>query len=200
MKRTLLAVALTLPALAAASTWEIDSDHASANFAVRHMMLSHVKGTLGRVQGKIELDDKDVTKSSVSATIDAKGIDTKNKKRDDHLRSKEFLEVQKFPTIEFKSTRIEAGASAEKFKVSGDLTIHGITKPVTLDAELTGEVINPFSKVASRAVTATTAINRKDFGLNWQAPMANNGVVVGEEVKISIEAEIMKRDGAAPPK
>jgi polyisoprenoid-binding protein YceI len=200
MKKMTFALALTLSSLALASSWEIDSAHAATNFAVRHMMLSHVKGTLGQVTGKVELDDKDITKSVVSASIDAKGVDTKNQKRDDHLRSKEFLDVEKFPTITFKSTKIEKGAGDSQLKVTGDLTIHGVTKSVTLDTEVTGEVANPFTKVVTRAISATTSINRKDFGLNWQVPMANNGVVAGEEVKISIEAELMRKDAAAAKK
>lgn len=199
MKKLMLAAALALSSIAFGSTWEIDSAHASANFAVRHMMLSYVKGTLGPVTGKVELDDKDITKSTVMATIDVKGIDTKNQKRDDHLRSKEFLEAEKFPTITFKSTKVAKGDGEGKLKVTGDLTIHGVTKSVTLDAEVTGEVANPFTKTVTRAVAAATSINRKDFGLTWQVPMANNGVVAGEEVKISIEAELMKKE-AAPAK
>jgi len=200
MKKLTFAIVLTLSSLAFASSWEIDSAHAATNFAVRHMMLSYVKGTLGQVTGKVELDDKDITKSVVSASIDARGVETKNQKRDDHLRSKEFLDVEKFPTITFKSTKIDKGESDGKLKITGDLTIHGVSKSVTLDAEVTGEVANPFTKVVTRAVSATTSINRKDFGLNWQVPMANNGVVAGEEVKITIEAELMRKDPPAAKK
>jgi polyisoprenoid-binding protein YceI len=160
-------------------------------------MVSTVNGTLGAVTGKVELDDKDVTKSSIEASIDVKGIDTKNQKRDDHLRSKEFFEVEKFPTFSFKSTKIEKGAAEGKLKIMGDLTMHGVTKPVTLDAELSAEVPNPFTKTPTRAVSATTQVSRKDFGLTWQVPMANNGVVVSDEVKISLDVEITKKEAAA---
>lgn len=200
MKKMMLTLALTLCSLAFGSTWEIDSAHAAANFSVRHMMLSHVRGTLGLVTGKIELDDKDITKSVVTASIDAKGVDTRNQKRDEHLRSKEFLDAEKFPTITFKSTKVEKGDAEGKLKVSGELTIHGVTKPVTLETEITGEVANPFTKTVTRAVAASTTINRRDFGLNWQVPMANNGMVAGEEVSITIEAEIMKKETAPAPK
>lgn len=200
MKKMMLTLALTLCSFAFGSTWEIDSAHAAANFSVRHMMLSHVRGTLGLVTGKVELDDKDITKSVVTASIDAKGVDTKNQKRDDHLRSKEFLDAEKFPTITFKSTKIEKGDAEGKLKVSGELTIHGVTKPVTLETEVTGEVANPFTKTVTRAVAATTTINRRDFGLNWQVPMANNGMVAGEEVTITIEAEIMKKEATPTQK
>lgn len=196
MTKMMLSAVLAISSLAFGATWEIDTAHAAANFAVRHMMISQVHGTLGPVSGKVELDEKDITKSTVSASIDAKGIDTRNQKRDEHLRSKEFLDVEKFPAVTFKSTKIEKGATETQLKITGDLTIHGVTKSVTLDAELSAEVANPFTKVAVRAVSASTTINRRDFGLNWQAPMANNGVVVADEVKITIEAEVTK---AAPP-
>jgi polyisoprenoid-binding protein YceI len=200
MKKMIVTLALTLSSFAFGSSWEIDAAHAAANFSVRHMMLSHVRGTLGTVTGKVDLDDQDITKSVVMASIDTKGIDTKNQKRDDHLRSKEFLEAEKFPTITFKSTKIVKGSAEGQLKVSGDLTIHGVTKPVTLETEVTGEVANPFTKTITRAIAASTTINRRDFGLNWQVPMANNGVVAGDEVQISIEAEIMKKDAASTPK
>lgn len=193
MIRAVWLLAVTVAPVALGSAWDIDSDHASAGFAVRHMMVSSVKGTLGRVTGKVDLDEQDITRSHVTATIDARGVSTRNQKRDDHLRSREFLDVDKFPVIVFRSVKIERVDGDQKLRVTGELTIHGVTRPVTLEAELTGEVVSPFTDVVTRAVTATTTINRKDFGLNWQVPMANNGVVAGDEVKISIEAELMKR-------
>ncbi len=199
MKKILLTAALSLSSFALASSWEIDSTHASANFSVKHMTITNVTGTLGPVTGKIEVDDKDITKSKIEATMDVKGIDTKNQKRDDHLRSKEFFEAEKFPTVTFKSTKIEKGGADGKLKITGDLTMHGVTKSVVLDAELTGEVANPFSKAITRAVAGSTTVNRKDFGLVWNMPMANNGLLVGEDVKVSIEAELVKKDAAPAP-
>jgi polyisoprenoid-binding protein YceI len=196
MKNLLLTAALTLSSLALASSWEIDSSHASANFAVKHLMVSTVNGTLGEVTGKVELDDKDITRSKVEASIDVKGINTKNAKRDDHLRSPDFFDAEKFPVVTFKSTKIEKGAG-NKLKVTGDLTMRGVTKSVTLDGELTSEVASPFGPMKIRGFSATTTINRKDFGLNWNKALESGGVLVGEEVKVTIEAELVKKDAPA---
>jgi polyisoprenoid-binding protein YceI len=195
MNKLLLSAALSISSLALASTWDIDSTHASANFTVKHLMVANVSGSLGQVTGKVELDDKDVTKSKVEATIDVKSIDTKNAKRDEHLRGKDFFEVEKFPSITFKSTKIEK--AGEKFKITGDLTMHGVTKPVTLDTEISAEVVDPWKNV-KRAVSATGTINRKDFGLVWQAALANNGVVVSEDVKLFIDVELNKAAAPVP--
>ncbi len=196
MQNIISIAALAFSSVAFATTWEIDPAHASAQFTVKHLMVTNVTGTLGEVSGKVELDDKDVTKSTVMASIDVKGINTKNQKRDDHLRSKDFFDAEKFPAITFKSTKVEK-VSDTKLKVTGDLSMHGITKAVTLDAELTGEVVNPFSKVPTRAVSAATTVSRKDWGLVWNVDIANNGVLVGDEVKIALDIELMKKAPAA---
>lgn len=196
MKKLLVGAVLSLSSLALASSWDIDPAHASANFAVKHLAVSTVNGTLGQVTGSVELNDQDVTKSKINATIDVKGLNTKEPKRDDHLRSKDFFEVEKFPTITFKSTKIEK--SGDGLKVTGDLTIKGTTKSVVLDAELTPEVANPFSHKMTRGFSATTKINRKDFGLTWNVALEAGGLLVGDEVKISVDGEIIKKDGAAP--
>lgn len=196
MKNLLLTASLTLSSFALASSWEIDSAHASANFAVKHLMVSTVNGSLGEVTGRLELDDKDVTKSKVEASIDVKGLNTKQAKRDDHLRSPDFFDVEKFPAVTFKSTRIEKGAG-NKLKVTGDLTMRGVTKSVTLDGELTNEVASPFGPMKIRGFSATTSVNRKDFGLNWNKALESGGVLVGDEVKITIEAELIKKDAPA---
>ncbi len=198
MKNLLVAAVLATTASAFASTWEIDSAHASANFSVKHLGVSNVNGTLGVVSGKMEADDKDMTKSKIEATVDVKAIDTKFAKRDEHLRSPEFFEVEKFPTLTFKSTKLEK-ISDTKMKITGDLTMHGVTKPVTLEAEISPEVKNPFSGSPTRAVTATGVLNRQEWGLKWQAP-AEAVKVVGDEVKLSIEAELVKKEAAAPAK
>jgi polyisoprenoid-binding protein YceI len=197
MKKLILSAALTLSSFAFASTWEIDTAHASANFAVKHLAVSTVNGTLGDVTGKVELDDKDVTKSKIEASIDVKGINTKQAKRDDHLRSKDFFEVEKFPAITFKSTKIEKG-EGNKLKVTGDLKIKDVTKSVVLDGELAPEVANPFSKAKTRGFSGTATINRKDFGLTWNMALETGGVLVGDDVKVSIEAEVVKKEAAAP--
>lgn len=194
MKKLIVAAVVALTSSAFATTWEIDSSHASANFSVKHLGVSNVNGTLGVVSGKFDADDKDITKSKIEATVDVKAIDTKFAKRDEHLRSPEFFEVEKFPNLTFKSTKIEK-ISDTKLKITGDLTMHGVTKPATLEAELSAEVKNPFSGASTRAVTATGVIDRQVWGLKWQAP-AEAVKVVGDEVKISIEAELVKKEAA----
>lgn len=197
MNKLILVVALTVSSLALAGTpWKIDSAHAAANFAVKHLAVSTVNGTLGEVTGMVDLDEKDLAKSKVTVSIDVKGINTKQQKRDDHLRSKDFFEVEKFPTITFTSTKIEKGAG-DKVKVTGDLKIKDVTKSVTLDGELSAAVKNPFSGVEVRGFSGATTINRKDFGLTWNVALEAGGVLVGDEVKISVEAELNKEGPAA---
>lgn len=198
MNKLMLSAALTLSSFALASTWEIDTAHAAGNFSVKHMMLVSVNGTLGDVTGKVEMDDKDITKSKLEASIDLKGINTRQAKRDDHLRSADFFDVEKFPALTFKSTKIEKG-EGNKLKVTGDLSMHGVTKSVVLDGELAAEVANPFSGAKTRGFSGTTTLNRKDFGLNWNKVLEAGGMLVGEDVKVTVEAEIVKKD-AAPAK
>lgn len=200
MKRMILVGTLVLSSLALGSTWEIDSAHAAGNFSVKHMMVSWVRGTLGEVTGKVELDESDLTKSKVEASIDLKAINTKQAKRDDHLRSADFFDVEKFPTLTFKSTKWEKG-EGPKVKVTGELTMRGVTKTVTLDGELTPEVANPFNKAKTRGFSGTTVVNRKDFGLMWNKALEAGGVLVGDEVKVSVEAEMVKKEAApgSPP-
>jgi polyisoprenoid-binding protein YceI len=197
MRNLILSAILSLSSLAFASTWDIDTTHASASFSVKHLMVSNVTGRLGEVRGAVELDDKDVTKSKVEATIDVTGLNTNMPKRDEHLRSADFFDVAKFPTVAFKSTKIEK--VGEKLKITGDLTMHGVTKPVTLEGEVSAEVKHPMSNAMVRAAALTTTVNREDFGLAWNKPMANNGFVVGKDVKISIDVELVKKE-AAPAK
>ncbi len=135
MNKLILTAALSLSSLAFASNWEVDSTHASANFSVKHLAVSNVKGTLGKVTGTVAVDDKDLTKSKIDLTIDVAGIDTKTPKRDDHLRSPDFFDAAKFPNVTFKSTKIEK-VSDSKLKITGELTIKGTTKSVTLDTDL----------------------------------------------------------------
>ncbi|MFT3707077.1 MAG: YceI family protein [Archangium sp.] len=201
MKKLILAAALTVSSFALAAPWKVDSAHASANFAVKHLAVSTVNGTLGEVTGNIDLDDKDITKSKVTVSIDVKGLNTKVQKRDDHLRSKDFFEVEKYPAITFTSTKIEKGAG-DKLKITGDLKIKEVSKSVTLDAELTPEVANPFSKAKTRGFSGATTINRKDFGLTWNVALETGGVLVGDDVKITVDGEIVKEEAApaAPAK
>ncbi len=196
---TKLSVALAVLALSApavASTWKSDPAHSSATFAAKHMMVSTVKGTLGPISSTVTLDDKDITKSKIETTIDVSKIDTGNEKRDQHLTSPDFFDAAKFPNATFKSKKIEK--AGDKYKITGDLTLKDKTKEVVLDATISPEVANPFSKVATRGVSATGTINREDFGLTWNMPVGE-GVLVGKEIKIELEVEYTKEEGKAAP-
>lgn len=182
---------LMAPTLVLAATWNIDPDHSAVEFKVRHLMVSNVKGSFGKVSGVVTVDEKDITKSRVTATIDTTSIDTGVVKRDDHLKSADFLEVEKYPTMTFVSTKI-AKNGAGKLKVTGDLTLHGVTRPVVLDVEgPSQEIKDPMGNLRTGA-SATAKINRKDFGLNWNKMLEAGGVAVGDEVIISIEVELIK--------
>lgn len=195
VKSAVAMLAFAVPSIAGASTWEIDTAHSTANFSVRHMMVSNVKGTFGNVKGTINLDDKDVTKSTVEATIDTTTIDTREAKRDEHLKSPDFFDTAKYPTITFKSTKV-AKAGQGKLKVTGDLTMHGVTKPVVLDVEGPAkEIKDPWGNTKS-GVAATTKLNRKDFGLGWNKALEAGGVAVGEEVTVSLDLELNKKADA----
>lgn len=194
---------LLVPSLVFASTWEMDSAHSSASFAVKHMMVSTVRGVLGKVSGTVQIDDKDVTHSTVEATVDVTGIDTKEPSRDNHLKSPDFFDVAKYPTITFKSTRIKKGAG-NHLTITGDLTMHGVTKPVSLAVTYTPtEAKDPQGHV-KRGATATARVNRKDFGLNWNKALETGGVIVGDEIDIALDVEIGKSAGSdakgTPPK
>ena len=180
------------PTIAAASTWQIDPVHTNIQFSVRHMMISNVKGVFHRFTGAFEIDDKDITKSKASSVIEVNSIDTGIEKRDEDLRSANFFDVAKYPTMTFvskKFTRI----GANKFKMTGDLTIHGITREVALDMDgLESVVKDPWGNMR-RGVTLATKINRKDFGLTYNKVLETGGVVVGDEVTINIEVEMIKK-------
>ena len=180
-----------LPTLASASTWNIDPDHSSIGFKVRHLMVSNVKGVFGKVSGVVQVDDKDLSNSTVSATIDTASIDTGVARRDAHLKSADFLDVAKYPTMTFVSRKVEKTGN-DRLKVTGDLTLHGVTRPVVLDVEgVSAEVRDPMG-TARRGASGSAKINRKDFGLNWNKVLEAGGVAVGEEVAISIEVELIK--------
>jgi polyisoprenoid-binding protein YceI len=196
--RTLTAVAaLALPA-AAAETYQIDASHSVAAFTVRHMLVSNVRGELGPITGTVVYDPADPTKSTVEATIDVTGITTRDAKRDGHLKSADFFDVAKFPTATFKSTKVEK--DGDKLKVTGDLTLRGVTKPVVLSVD------NPSQEIGIKAygifksgTAATTKINRKEFGVSWSALTDSGGAVVGDEVAVNLELELNRPDPAAKP-
>ena len=187
-----LAAALSLPAAAATSTWQIDPAHSAAQFAVKHLAISTVRGAFTSVKGTVQFDDKDITKSAVDVTIDVNSVDTRQPDRDKDLRSDHFFDAEHFPAITFKSRRVEQ-LSPGKLKITGDLTIHGITKEVVLDVDgPTAPVKDPWGN-QRMAINATTKINRQDFGVKWNATMDNGGVVVGDEVSITIDAEMIPK-------
>jgi polyisoprenoid-binding protein YceI len=181
----------TLSALAQTSTWNIDPAHWTAQFTVRHFAISNVTGSFTKVSGSVVLDEADITKSQVSASIDVSSVDTRAEKRDQDLKSPNFFEVEKYPTIEFKSKRIVS--SGGKVQVIGDLTIHGTTREVTLDVDgPTPALTDPWDNWR-RGISATTAINRRDFNLVYNKLFGTGEAVVGDNVKIQIDAEIVKK-------
>ena len=196
LRKTLLAAALsailTIPAAAATSTWQIDPAHTAAGFAVKHLMISTVRGQFKGITGTVTWDDQDVSKSSVDVTIDANTVDTSEPMRDKDLKSEKFFDVAKYPTITFKSKKVEA-VSAGKVKITGDLTIHGVTKEAVLDVEgPTPAVKDPWGNTRV-AASATTNVNRQDYGVKWNANMDGGGVVVGDDVNITIDLEMTKK-------
>jgi polyisoprenoid-binding protein YceI len=192
-----LAAALSFPAAAATSTWQIDPNHSAAQFAVRHLAISTVRGAFTKVNGTVQLDDKDLSKSSVDVTIETASVDTRVAARDKDLRSDHFFDVEKYPTITFKSTKVEQ-AEPGKLKVTGDLTIHGVTKQVVLDVEgPTGAVKDPWGNQRA-AVSATTKINRQDYGMKWNNVMDGGGLVVGDDVSITLDVEMTQKPAAKP--
>ncbi len=192
-----LAATLSLPTAAATSIWQIDPNHSAGQFAVRHLAISTVRGAFTKVNGTIQLDDKDISKSLVDVTIDAASVDTRVPNRDKDLRSDHFFDVEKYPTLTFKSTRVEQ-AEPGKLKVTGDLTVHGVTRQVVLDVEgPTAAVKDPWGNQRA-AANATTKINRQDFGVKWNATMEGGGLVVGDDVAITIDVEMVQKPAAKP--
>ena len=176
----------------ATTTWKIDTTHTHAEFAVRHLMISTVKGRFADVQGVARIDDSDFAKSEVEVTIAAASIDTREPQRDAHLRSADFFDAENFPQLTFRSTRIEGQQNS--FKIVGHLTIRGTTRPVVLDVTTEGRTRDPWG--GERAgFSATTKIKRSEFGLLWNQLLETGGVVVGEDVKISIDVELIRQNG-----
>ena len=177
-----------------AQAWTMDPSHSAAHFAVRHMMVTTVRGDLGKIAGTVNFDPSKPSAGSIEATIDVTGIDTRDAGRDKHLKSADFFDVEKFPTITFKSKRIEP-ASGGGFKVTGDLTMKGVTKEVVLDVEALRPAIKDQRGNARTGTTAMTKLNRQDYGINWSRALDGGGVVVSDEVSVTIDVELV----AAPP-
>ena len=176
---------------ATTTTWNIDTAHSVAEFKVKHMMIANVKGQFPKVSGVLTLDESDLTRSHVDAVIEAASIETRDAQRDTHLKSEDFLHVEKFPTLTFKSTRISLVRDGE-LAVEGDLTIRGVTRKVVFSVDgPTPPTKDPWGNTRV-AVSATTKINRKDYGLTWNAALETGGILVGDEVTITLDVEFVK--------
>ncbi len=194
MHRTIRLAAVTaalVPALALAqtSTWNVDAAHSRVGFSVKHLVISDVKGEFSKLSGTAQIDDADLSKSSVEATIDAGSVDTRDAKRDGHLKSPDFFDAAKYPTITFKSTKVVPGKDGE-LTITGDLTMRGVTKPVTLEGTLSKAITDPWG-LTRRGASFTGKIDRKEWGVSW-SKVTDVGAVVGDEVKLDIQAEIVK--------
>jgi polyisoprenoid-binding protein YceI len=172
-------------------SWEIDASHSQATFSVKHMMISTVRGHFNVLSGHLHIDEQNPQNSWVEAQVDAASIDTRDERRDGHLRSADFFDVQTYPTITFKSTRVEH-ISGNEYNVTGDLAMHGVTRPVTLKAEYLGQGKNPWGLTVA-GLSAKTKINRKDWGLNWNQTLETGGWLVSEDVTIEIDLETVQK-------
>jgi len=173
------------------TTWQIDPVHSTAQFKVKHLMISNVKGEFTSIKGTLQLDSSDVAKSSLAVAIDANSINTREPQRDTHLKSADFLDLEKFPNITFNSSTVTEKASGE-FVVEGDLAIHGVTRKVTLNVETPSAPQKDPWGGTRIGIEATTKINRKDFGLVWNATLETGGFMVGDDVSIALDVEFVK--------
>jgi polyisoprenoid-binding protein YceI len=188
-------VAVTTAGSAAqAEVYEIDPSHSTVGFKIRHLAISSVPGRFGDFSGTIEFDPKNIEKSHTEASIAIKSINTENTKRDDHLKGADFFDEAKHPAISFKTTKVEP-VSESTFKATGDLMMHGVTKPVTLDVEYTGSATDPWGNKRV-GFAATTSLSRKDFGITWNKALDAGGVVLGDEVKVTLEIEGIEKKKA----
>ena len=177
------------PAAGARTAWKLDPTHSLVEFSAKHLMITTVKGRIADVVGTIYTDEKDPRKSSVEATLKAASIDTRTDQRDQHLRSADFLNAEVYPEITFRSTRIEG--DKENFKLTGELTIRDVTKPVTLEVQFEGTIKDPWGGERV-GFSGTGKIDRRDFGLTWNQALETGGVVVGNEIKINLEVQAVK--------
>ena len=179
-------------ALAGGSSWRIDPAHSHAEFAVRHLMISSVKGAFGDVQGTVWVDESDARTVLVDVVIQVASIDTRQEQRDAHLRSPDFFDAAKFSTITFRSRRVQGAPLEGRFRLTGDLTIRGVTREVTLDVSPEGRLTDPWGDERA-GFSAHAKIDRTDFGLTWNQALETGGVLVSNEVKISIEVELVRQ-------
>lgn len=180
----------------AADAWKIDSSHSAAQFSVKHMMISNVRGEFSGVKGTVQLDHEKPQTAKVDATIDVSTVNTREPQRDEHLKGKDFFDVSQFPTATFKSKKV-LDVSKGHFKLLGDFTLHGVTKEVTLTVEGPSAEIKDPKGNARIGATATTTINRRDFGISYGGKMDNGGLMIGEEIPITIDIEMVKAPAAA---
>ena len=190
------ALLLSANAAAAGTTWQIDPRHSSAQFAVRHLAISTVRGEFHKVNGTIVVDDKDISKSTVDVTIDTTTVDTREPDRDKHLKSPDFFDVEKFPTVTFTSTSVTRAADG-KLQMTGDLTMHGVTKSVTLDVKGPSPATKNPMGMMMVGFSASGKVNRKDFGLTWNKTLDGGGVLVSDEVTLAISAEFQAPQATA---
>ncbi len=187
-------ISLGIPALVHADTWQIDPAHINVEFTVRHMMISNVKGSFEKVSGTVTVAGEGPATANIDVTIDASSLNTRVAKRDEDVKGPGFLDVAKFPTITFKSTKIEQAGTA-KWKVTGNLTLHGVSKEVVLDVDgPTAPIKDPFGNTRAGA-SAMSKIDRRDFGLTFNKVLETGGVMVGDDVTISIDVEAIKKTG-----
>lgn len=192
MKRimvVIMTIVLMVPLNVLAATYTLDPVHTTVGFKVKHLMIANVKGDFEKFAGTVIIDEKDITKSNVTVSIEMASINTSNAKRDEHLRSGDFFDVAKFPVMTFQSTKVER-SGADTLKVTGNLTIKGVTKQVVLTVEGPSAEIKSPQGVVKRGASAVAKINRQDFGVSWNKKLDAGAVVVGDEVQISIEAEL----------
>lgn len=195
MIKKLLTVSLAVVALqgsAKASSWDLDAAHSSIGFSVRHMAISNVRGAFTGASGTLEVDSKNPTRSTVEVDIEVKSIDTRNDKRDDHLKSTDFFDAGQYPTIHFKSTKLEK--AGKNYKLHGQLSMHGVTKPVVLAVETSGKSTKDPFGMTRLGFTATGKVNRKEFNLMWNKAIEAGGMMVGEDINITIDAEFIHKD------
>lgn len=184
---------MTVQAQPSTAVYKIDTAHSLIEFAVKHLMVTTVKGRFSSFEGTILANEQDPAQSSVEVTIDAASIDTREPQRDNHLKSPDFLDVEKFPRITFRSTRVEP-LDAQRLRVHGDLTIRDVTRPVTLEATFEGRAKDPWGNDRI-GLTASTRLDRRDFGLNWNVPLEAGGILVSNEVRVNIEVEAIRQQG-----
>jgi polyisoprenoid-binding protein YceI len=173
------------------STWTVDPAHSHLGFAIRHLMIATVRGRFTQVQGTVTVDESDPTSASADISIATASVSTGDEKRDGHLRSPDFFDAERFPSMTFRSKRVEA-KSTDAFRVLGDLTIRDVTREVALDVQLLGRAKDPWGQEHA-AFEATTKIKRADYGLTWNAALEAGGVLVGDDVSISIEAQLLRQ-------